>query len=1209
MEDEIGKKGKQNLNYNLKIENEDNSLEFEEKEIEEEDSKEKEQLIDKSKNQIKYSQLLEEMRNRNKKENFRNEYYCNILLMPHNIDLEKKLNTLCMLSYCYQIKENCEAIYSINNKFEKNIKYIKSIDPTFYLKVFCRTAFFVSKQKNYFYAYKYIRKCKNLINKNNFSNERKQIINEYFITMKKDFDDYVNKKKVFFQDKDSFTQEKGKELVDLINSITKDENNIDLDEDQEKDNNNYLYAINAEWIYKAKMFLEPMILKLRENILIDSSFDADSVYCSYFNERDNSNKTGLFNSYIYPGPINNFCITSFKDHWEDLNNLDENDFIKKDLILNEHYKLVNHKDWKNLKNIFDCTNEIRRKKSNLDLVKIKFILFDRRLKSNIDNVVLTKKRNIQINKNSSIKQLKDKIINCVNYCLENPGNKKNQDICFYILDKEKTNILVEMVYAFGIGINIYESLYIEKLDFEDSSSLNQFFEKYNKDKHILIIELININRINFLLELKQMNNKYKCTICGKDINIINKKYNCDICNYSLFCSKQCANDSKSHRSLHKELKILIESKFNLQDLLHINYRSLFQNGNSLGFTGLNNLGNSCYMNSVLQCLSKTKDLTKYFLLKKYLNEINSDNYSGSKGLISKQYYNFLNHMFNGHDKYITPDELRKIFIMKTPSFNNQSQQDAHEFLLSFMDNLHEDLNRVTIKQYKELNEQEKGETDEEASNRWWIYNKSREDSIIRDLFEGQYKSTIECPTCHYKSINYDNFTTLNVPIPTEKMQYKIKFFTNDYKYNIINFKSEDTINKIISKSLNYVDKNNYVKYLRDIKIKNNIFNYNATKVPNEILYNNIIMIEFDKKHYMIKSHKTSFNNPDNTIYKDFINNLNKSEVVLYEKDINSLNENNIDVYVYPLTEIEKENQFFIYSKHNRILSYPLIISANKTDSLKDLESLINNKFQRIIHAQAQYQENTIEICYPHFRDKWGEFKIIEGKCPICEKIYEKKQKYCSLFSTIDKNMKISEFMEEKNKGRPLILFAKSLLYDEKKFLYKGMKLFLHKKNEVEIESKYKLSLYDCLASLNKGEILDEDNCWYCKECKDFKNAEKKTEIYRAPLYLIIQIKRFKYRGKIMRAILGNKNDTLIEYNEKLNLRDFIVGPDKDNYEYHLYGVVNHKYFMNVGNLGHYTAYCKNFGQWVQYNDQNVERMENPIHKDAYLLFYKRKNID
>lgn len=130
--------------------------------------------------------------------------------------------------------------------------------------------------------------------------------------------------------------------------------------------------------------------------------------------------------------------------------------------------------------------------------------------------------------------------------------------------------------------------------------------------------------------------------------------------------------------------------------------------------------------------------------------------------------------------------------------------------------------------------------------------------------------------------------------------------------------------------------------------------------------------------------------------------------------------------------------------------------------------------------------------------------------------------------------------------------------------------------------------------------------WYCNKCKRHNNAVKKIEIYRTPLYLIIQLKRFKHRNSFLSSFLGNKNETFVEYKEVLNIKDFVVGPDKDKSIYNLYGVIIHKKFMNGG---HYYAYCKNRGVWITFDDQSLSYCQNPIDKDAYLLFYKRKNFD
>jgi len=129
--------------------------------------------------------------------------------------------------------------------------------------------------------------------------------------------------------------------------------------------------------------------------------------------------------------------------------------------------------------------------------------------------------------------------------------------------------------------------------------------------------------------------------------------------------------------------------------------------------GLQNLGNTCFLNAALQALAHTPLLTQFFLQGQFIRDLNAANPLGTGGILATTFANLLQQLYRqeGEGKgtskskdALAPEEFYSALCRLCPLVGEQrgAQQDAHEVLAFLLDALHEDLNRAREKPpYKE----------------------------------------------------------------------------------------------------------------------------------------------------------------------------------------------------------------------------------------------------------------------------------------------------------------------------------------------------------------------------------------------------------------------------------------------------------------------------------------------------------------------------
>ncbi|KAK9692623.1 ubiquitin carboxyl-terminal hydrolase [Basidiobolus ranarum] len=225
-----------------------------------------------------------------------------------------------------------------------------------------------------------------------------------------------------------------------------------------------------------------------------------------------------------------------------------------------------------------------------------------------------------------------------------------------------------------------------------------------------------------------------------------------------------------------------------------------------GLTSIINLGNTCFMNSALQCLSNTPSLRDYFLADTHLPDLSRNNPLGTGGEIAERFAELMSMLWESQSDSVDPSILQGTINHFTRTFIENEQQDCQEFLAFLLDALHEDLNRSQIKLTIEK-EESKGQAETEIAHDSWRKYQKRNDSFIVDTFQGQYKSTVKCLECQKPSVSFDPFMFLTLPVSTTKRFIEVEYVplsleSEKHKIELTTDTTYEELKRVIGESKN-----------------------------------------------------------------------------------------------------------------------------------------------------------------------------------------------------------------------------------------------------------------------------------------------------------------------------------------------------------------------------------------------------------------------
>ncbi|CAJ1957286.1 unnamed protein product [Cylindrotheca closterium] len=610
-----------------------------------------------------------------------------------------------------------------------------------------------------------------------------------------------------------------------------------------------------------------------------------------------------------------------------------------------------------------------------------------------------------------------------------------------------------------------------------------------------------------------------------------------------------------------------------------------------GMIGLNNLGNTCFMNSALQCLSHATPLTRYFLSNQFRKDINKTNVLGTGGKLAVAYDVVMKGLWmNDKATAISPTSLKRAIALFAPRFAGSLQHDAQEFLAYLLDGLHEDLNRITSAPYVEMPDVTDGQNMAIAGAGAWDAHRKRNDSLVFDTFYGQFQSTCICPKCRRVSVSFDAFNHVSLEIPQmESITVTIPVLFFGAVGGKMPLRHAITVSRRGS--------------VADLKSKlAEQTGVSQSKIVFADIYNHTI---YELLHDNKAVHKIGAND------------------VVAAFEIEPFTSRSIHAVAVNTLVCKGDGE----ERDKTLIGYPLMISFHIDLPCQQ----VWERLWRMLRHYIGEKNGDDDIDDEDFKpEDILKIHIIDGKSKAPIDAFSTGDGKLTSLLPVHSSDSLLKFIGDKCTEDFLFL---SLEWDARVARKGGSvirpELFMahaeHDSMQNVLRSQRNnhnrsaISLDQCFETFTNPERLDERNMWYCSSCKEHVKALKTMKLWRLPNILVVHLKRFAYKHTLRRE----KLDTFVDFPvDGLNMEPHCAKATSSIIdetvpaEYDLFGVINH--YGRLG-FGHYTAFAREWDEnsmsntFAAFDDSSVTKIGTRTHElissAAYVLFYRRRSFN